>query len=476
MKDKIYIPLRKDLKLGKKIKDKYLNNYLDNFERKIAQKVIKVASEASPQKWTKIIDLADKLDITDEYKPVINGLRRIFSEGHPSLQFIKILKQKAPACRDKFLINFFIRATLKGLSKRRRFTQKHRADYQPFFFVISPTMRCNLYCLGCYAGQYTNSNDLPFDVLDKIFSEAQKMGMYFITISGGEPFLRDDLLQLYQKHNKVYFQVYTNGTLINKNLAKQIAQLGNIAPVISIEGLKKETDQRRGKGTFKKICQAFDNLREAGVIFGFSAMPIKYNFDCLSRDDFYQFLMKKGCLFGWFFQYIPIGRNVDLDLMLTAEERLSLYEKVKAVRNQYPIFIADFWNDGKYTQGCIAAARDSQGYFHINSKGDIEPCVFVHFAQDNIIEIYKRGGHLWDGLDSKFFKAIRGGQPWNKDHRMPCMIVDNPLCLREIIQQTKAQPTHVGAESIVEDPKIIQHLDTYSQTLCQLCGRNKKMN
>jgi len=468
------MPLGKNLKLSRRIKDKYLNNYIDNFEKKIAQKVIKVASEASPQKWAKILDLAEKLDVTGEYKPHITGLRRIFSEGHPSLQFIKILKRKAPACRDKFLINFFIRATLRGLGKRRRFTQKYQVDYQPFFFVISPTMRCNLRCLGCYAGQYKKSNDLPLAVLDKIFSEAQEMGMYFITISGGEPFLRNDLFQLYQKHQRVYFQVYTNGSLIDKKLARKIAQLGNIVPVISIEGLEKETDQRRGKGAFKKVSQAFDNLAEAGVIFGFSAMPTKYNFNCLAGDNFYKFLIKKGCLFGWFFQYIPIGKDIDLDLMITPEQRLSLYEKVKAVRNQDPIFIADFWNDGKYIEGCIAAARNPRGYFHINSKGDIEPCVFVHFAQDNIIEIYKRGGHLWDGLDSNFFKAIRAGQPWNKDHRMPCMIVDNPHCLRKVVFKTKPQPTHLGAASIVKDSKITQHLDNYSQTLCHLCRQDKK--
>ena len=46
-------------------------------------------------------------------------------------------------------------------------------------------------------------------------------------------------------------------------------------------------------------------------------------------------------------------------------------------------------------------------YFHINYRGDLEPCVFMHFATDNIVDLYQRGGHLWDVLDTPFFKAIR---------------------------------------------------------------------
>ena len=463
--------------LGGKIKNnKYLNNYIDKFEKKVIEKAIKIALRTSPKKWMKILNFAEKVDLSGEYKPAIAQVKKTFAHNHPSVQYIEMLKNKAPACRDKFLTNFFIRACFEGAEKRKKFVQSQNADYRPFFFVISPTMRCNLNCLGCYAGNYKKNDDLPFEVVDKIFSEAQEMGIYFITVSGGEPFFRKDLLDLFEKHNKVYFQVYTNGSLIDKELAEKIVKLGNVAPVISIEGLEKENEQRRGEGIFKKICQALDNLKEAGAIYGFSAMPTKLNFDCLKSDEFYQFLVEKGCLFGWFFQYIPIGRNVDLDLMIKPAQRLAIYQKVKEIRNKYPLFIADFWNDGKYTKGCIAGAKYTHGYFHINSKGDIEPCVFAHFAQDNIIDLYQQGKHLWDGLNSDFFKRIRAGQPWNKDHRMPCMIVDNPQCLRRVVKESGAYPTHSGAETLVEDPKIVEFLNDYSQTMSHLCQQNKKVD
>jgi len=61
--------------------------------------------------------------------------------------------------------------------------------------------------------------------------------------------------------------MYTNGTLIDKKMAKRMADLGNVVPQVSVEGFEKETDARRGKGVFKKILRAFENMREAGVPF-----------------------------------------------------------------------------------------------------------------------------------------------------------------------------------------------------------------
>ena len=340
-------------------------------------------------------------------------------------------------------------------------------------------MKCNLHCIGCYAGNYPHLAELPLEVIDKVFTDAKEMGIYFITVSGGEPFMKKGLTDLFAKHDDIMFQVYTNGTLIDMDLAKKLADLGNVAPVIALEGLEEETDYRRGKGVFKKISKAFDNLNKAGVIYGFSTVPASYNYSTLLKEDFYKFLVDKGVLFGWLFQYIPIGREPDIKLMLTPEQRVTLYEKTQEIRNKYPLFVSDFWNDGDFVNGCLAGARSGGGYFHINSKGDVEPCVFVHFAQDNIIDIYNRGGHLWDALNSSFFKAIRAGQPWGEKHQMPCMVIDHPHCLRNLVRKTHPKPTEEGVELLIQDSPISKHLDRYSAKLDSLLeekgtGRLKK--
>jgi len=159
--------------------------------------------------------------------------------------------------------------------------------------------------------------------------------------------------------------------------------LGNAAPAISIEGFEKETDARRGEGTFKRIMEAMDNLRNAGVPFGFSATPTKLNIETLMSDEFIDLMIEKGCSIGWFFQYVPIGRKPDVSLMATPEQRFRLRRRSIEIRNTKPIFIGDFWNDGPYVGGCICGARQA-GYFHINCHGDVEPCVFLQFSVDNI--------------------------------------------------------------------------------------------
>jgi hypothetical protein len=146
------------------------------------------------------------------------------------------------------------------------------------------------------------------------------------------------------------------------------------------------------------------------------------------------------------------------------------------MRNKYPLFAADFWNDGPYVDGCLAGGRTDSGYFHINSNGDIEPCVFAQFAVDNIKDIYERGGHLWDALNSDFFKEIRSGQPWNKNHQMPCMVIDNPQCLRNVVKKTHPYPTHKGAESIINDPVLVNHLDNYSERLGTILRVRDQLN
>lgn len=72
-----------------------------------------------------------------------------------------------------------------------------------------------------------------------------------------------------------------------------------------------------------------------------------------------------------------------MELMITPEQRAYLAERVPFLRTHKPIQIADFWNDGELVEGCIAGGRM---YLHINAKGEVEPCAFVHFAVDNINE------------------------------------------------------------------------------------------
>jgi len=389
----------------------------------------------------------------EEHKVQMQQLRALFEQKHPALELgRKVLRNTHPDCRRKLVENLGLNAAYFGAARRSELRAEGLTA--PFLLVISPTERCNLRCRGCWAAKYSKDSDMPLEVLDRVITEAKDMGMYFFTITGGEPFIRDDLFEIYRKHDDAYFQIYTNGTLIDHATAKRMAEVGNVTPAISIEGLGEQTDDRRGPGTFKRIMAAMDALRKEGVPFGFSSMVARKNVEAVTSDEFIDTLMDKGCLFGWYFLYVPVGVEPDPSQMLTPEERERHRERVWHIRATKPIFVADFWNDGHLVDGCIAARL----YAHINSSGDVEPCAFVHFATDNINET-----SLKEALNSSFFRAIQCRFPWSQNQLKPCMFLDTPCVLREAVAEGKAHGTHEGAESLITE--LAPTLDRYAEEM-----------
>jgi len=323
----------------------------------------------------------------------------------------------------------------------------------PQAYLISPTMRCNLRCPGCYAANYSQKDDLELEVIDRTLTEGEGLGMFWVTILGGEPFVRRDMWEIYKRHEDVFFQVFTNGTLVDKEATRKLAELGNVGVIFSLEGFEEETDARRGKGVFQKVMQGMDNLREAGVPFGFSVMVTRRNVDTIISDEFNDMLVGKGCFVGWHFLYIPVGRDPDISLMPTAEQRELMRRRgAQRIRNEKPIFIFDFWNDAPHVGGCIAGGFH---YFHINSRGDVEPCIFVHLAVDNIKQT-----SLKEAIESPYFRAIRARQPYSDNLLRPCMIIDHPHVLRGICTECQPHPTDGPICGLVTS--LAGDLDRYS--------------
>ena len=145
--------------------------------------------------------------------------------------------------------------------------------------------------------------------------------------------------------------------------------------------------------------------------------------------------VKKG-KYAFYFNFMPVGKGADKALIPTPSQRKYMYFWLKKMRNGHtgkPLFVMDFQDDGEYVGGCIAGGRN---YFHINSNGDIEPCVFIHFSDSNI-----RRDTLFEALNKPLFMAYRKGQPFNDNHLMPCPMLENPHILRELIKSTGAQST-----------------------------------
>ena len=427
--------------------------------KQVAKQLLPMVGRMSDKDLGKLLLLASKLAPNDFTRSFIDDIDKMRQKQHPTVELIRrVIRQTSPHVRKRLINSLLINEFMRGNVIREQLRNQGLAA--PQVYLISPTMRCNLRCVGCYAGSYSQKDDLEFEVMDRILAEGKDLGAFWVTILGGEPFIRQDMYEIYKRHNDIFFQVYTNGTLIDKEAARKLAELGNVLVNFSLEGFEEETDARRGKGTFQKIMQGMDNLREMGVPFGFSSMVTRHNVDTIISDEFNDMLIEKGCLIGWHFLYIPVGSHPDTSLMPTAAQRELMRQRgAQRIRNEKPIFVIDFWNDAPYVGGCIAGGRN---YFHINSHGDVEPCIFVHLAVDNIKE-----KSLKEVINSPYFRAIRARQPYSDNLLRPCMIIDHPHVLRELYAECKPYPTDGPACGLIAPP-ICDVLDRYSGEVAKI--------
>lgn len=150
-----------------------------------------------------------------------------------------------------------------GNRKRDQFEKEH-GFRPPFVMILSPTWQCNLKCSGCYTLGYQRHPGLSYDLVKRILKECTDMGLHFVTVLGGEPFMYPYLFQMIEEHSHIFFQVYTNGTLMTKEKAEKIRDLGNAMVVVSCEGYEEETDRWRGPGVYTDVFSVSTRKRPGG--------------------------------------------------------------------------------------------------------------------------------------------------------------------------------------------------------------------
>jgi 12,18-didecarboxysiroheme deacetylase len=138
--------------------------------------------------------------------------------------------------------------------------------------VWNVTSRCNLTCTHCYASVGQNvGNELSTAEALAVLDDLAAFGCPVVLFSGGEPFVRPDILTLARyavaKGLRVVFS--TNGTLIDEKLAAEIKAIGVSYVGISMDGMEEVHDRfRRRKGAFQQALAGIRLCREAGVKVG----------------------------------------------------------------------------------------------------------------------------------------------------------------------------------------------------------------
>lgn len=400
----------------------------------------------NPEKrMIKLVDIVDKLDRKNSLKAQRKVFRKILEEKDNNWNeyILSLWEDIDPEIRKAFFHNFIFNATVFSGKKHDELKRKYECNI-PFAILMDPTSACNLNCTGCWAAQYGSKQSMSYEILDDIIRQGKAMGTHLYAYSGGEPLVRKkDIIRLCEKHKDCIFTAFTNGTLIDEAFADEMLRVKNFVPAISIEGFEKETDARRGEGTYQAVEKAMEILKNRKLAFGASCCYTRDNVEIIGSEIFIDDLIEKGVKFAWFFTYIPVGVDAVPDLIATADQREYMYQQINKFRKTKPLFTVDFWNDGEYAGGCVAGGRR---YLHINSAGDIEPCAFVHYSDSNIYNTT-----ILEALQAPLLNQFYLNQPFNNNHLRPCPLMDNPDRLVAMVEISGAKSTDLLHPEDVHD-------------------------
>ena len=409
----------------------------------LADYILNQVDKNREEAYMKFLDTAEKymddtkIDANWEY------LKEMISSPEYTLnKYVNsIVDEMDPHVLKTTIVNLGYEAMFHGTKKIREMREVHKCNI-PWIILMDPTSACNLHCTGCWAAEYGHQLNLSLEDIDSIIRQGKELGTYMYIYTGGEPLVRKkDVIKICEMHPDCEFLSFTNGTLIDEEFCREMLRVKNFVPAISLEGFEEANDSRRGDGIYQKVADAMQLLKKHNLPFGISACYTSRNYADISSEEFFDYMIDSGALFVWFFHYMPVGNDAAAELLPTPEQRETVYRRIREYRSTKAIFSMDFQNDAEFVGGCIAGGRR---YLHINAKGDVEPCVFIHYSNCNIHDV-----SLLDALKSPLFMAYHDNQPFNENMFRPCPMLENPERIRKMVKETGAVNTdYINQESV----------------------------
>ena len=180
--------------------------------------------------------------------------------------------------------------------------------YQPITAVWEITFACNMRCKHCGSSCNTKKPDeLTQKEALKLCDQIAELGLEYITLSGGEPLLREDWHKLAQrlKEGGVKSNIITNGWFLTEKEIKKAKESGITNIAISLDGLEQTHDFLRAKGSYERIMSSLDLLKKNGMPSSIITTINKKNIGEL--PELYKILVEKNVK-GWQMQYaMPMG-------------------------------------------------------------------------------------------------------------------------------------------------------------------------
>ena len=321
-----------------------------------------------------------------------------------------------------------------------------RGEFFPPFLYVSIINSCNLRCQGCWVDVAAKQQTIDLEATNKLITEAKAMGNSFFGIVGGEPFMHPELFEILEGHPDCYFQVFTNGQFITDEKARRLRKMGNVTPLISVEGSEIVSDERRGrKDVLSNTMQGIENCLKNKLLTGVCTSVCNTNIDDLVNEKWVDNLIDMGVMYTWFHIYRPMGPDASPELCLTPEQQLRVRKFVVEMRAKKPIAIIDAYHDGQGKALCPAVNGISH---HINPWGDIEPCPIVQFSKESIHSTEEDPRPLKDKFtQSEFLADFR---QIAASSTRGCIVLERPDLLKALVDKHSAKDATVRKTAMAE--------------------------
>jgi len=267
---------------------------------------------------------------------------------------------------------------------------------EPYKLTFSVTNKCNSRCKTCKIWKKKATNELNLNEIKKIFD---KINPHWVNITGGEPFLRDDIYdiaKIIEKKNIYIFNLTTNGILKEKiiNDIKKILKLSftNVILVVSLDGPKEIHDKIRGvKGNWDKAVDLFkllkkieNNTRNFKTYFGYTISSYNVNLinetiNELSKEinitmnDFHFNIFHSSNMYYGQFNCGNIEGLEDeiIDNISNILKEKNGYDFITILERKYLKLIKKYFKTGRSPKDCKALTSSC----FISPDGYVYPCI-----------------------------------------------------------------------------------------------------
>jgi len=279
----------------------------------------------------------------------------------------------------------------------------------PAYLILAPTYRCQYRCVHCCATAHNGDaqDELNTAEVKSVIDQAQRLGVLEIIFTGGEPMLREDIVELVRHAHEagLITRLNTNGLLLDRQRVAELKAAGLNQCDVSLDHADPEVhDRLRGApGSHAKLLEGIRNLQGAGVFCQIVTYASKRNVTA-GLEQIIDLGRNLGVLAVFVFFPVAVGRWEDNFDEVLSEEDMA---KVRALQDLTFVYLE------LPTPRTMCCALAKSGLY-VTASGDVTPCPFVPLVVGNVRE--HSLDELWRRYCDGMTLACRGRCPMNEVH------------------------------------------------------------